>query len=135
MKKRLFVLFLLMLLLIIYLLVGEYFHIYLFCPIKKVLGLYCPGCGVTRMCLSILKGQFYQAFRYNPLVFVSLPFFCFYYLEYLYCLSKGKKTRFALLEPGIWYVLIFVFFVYGILRNLPFFDFLKPTVLFINVGL
>lgn len=42
------------------------------CWFRKKLGLYCPGCGGTRMVQSILKLDFYQAFRYNPLVFVLL---------------------------------------------------------------
>ena len=74
MRREIFKIVLVIFLLIVYLLVGNHFNIYLFCPIKKFLGLYCPGCGVTRMLYSILKGQFYQAFRYNPLIFISLPF-------------------------------------------------------------
>jgi len=128
MKKRVLIFFFLFVLLIFYLLIGDYFHIYLFCPIKKFLGLYCPGCGVTRMCLSILKGEFYQAFRYNPLVFLCLPFFLLYYLDFLYQSSRQKKSRLSFLEPGIWYFLIFLFFTYGILRNIPLFDFLQPTI-------
>lgn len=129
MKKKLITILILILLLIAYLLIGDYFHIYIFCPIKKITGFYCPGCGVTRMCLSILKGNFYQAFRYNPLIFLLLPFFILYYLDYLVRLYKGKKPIFQHLEPGIWYFLIIVFLIYGVLRNIPFFDFLKPTII------
>ncbi len=129
MKKKLITNFLWLILLIIYLLVGSHFNIYLFCPIKKVTGLYCPGCGVTRMLLSLLKGQLYQAFRYNPLIFITLPFFIIYYIDYLYALYKNKKNKLHVLEPNIWYVLIGIFLIYGILRNIPLFDFLKPTTI------
>lgn len=128
MKKKLITSLCCIVLLINYLLLGDYFGIYLFCPIRKFLGLYCPGCGVTRMLLSLLKGNFYQAFRYNPLVFVLLPFLITYYLDYLYSFFKNKKTKFHVLEPSAWYVLIGIFLIYGILRNFPFFEFLKPTV-------
>ncbi len=129
MKKKIISLVLLLLLLIGYLLLGNHYHIFLFCPIRKIIGLYCPGCGVTRMLLSILKGQFYQAFRYNPLLFLSLPFLILYYIDYLYCLSKEKKSKIHMLEPRIWYFLIAIFLLYGVLRNIPFFDFLKPTLI------
>lgn len=129
MKKKIIFLIFLIVLLIGYLLIGDYYHVFLFCPIKKFLGLYCPGCGVTRMLLSILKGEFYQAFRYNPLLFVCLPFFIFYYIDYLYCFSKRKRSILHKAEPGIWYFLIAIFLIYGVLRNISGFDFLKPTVL------
>ncbi len=128
MKKKLIITLVLLTLLVAYLLLGSYFHIYMFCPIKKITGLYCPGCGVTRMCLSILKGNFYQAFRYNPLIFISLPFFLFYYFICLFETYKKKPSKIRMLEPSIWYFLIAIFLVFGILRNIPFFDFLKPTV-------
>lgn len=128
MRKKLIIFILLIVVLICYLLIGDYFHVFLFCPIKKFFGIYCPGCGVTRMLLSILKGDFYQAFRFNPLLFLGLPFFCFYYCYYLYCLFTARKNRFSSFEPNIWYFLIAVFIVYGVLRNLSFFDFLQPTI-------
>lgn len=129
MRRKIFKIVLVTFLLIVYLLVGNHFNIYLFCPIKKFLGLYCPGCGVTRMLYSILKGQLYQAFRYNPLIFISLPFFVFYYIDHLYSINKNKKKKLSFLEPSIWYFLIVIFLVYGILRNISFFDFLRPTVI------
>ena len=128
MKKKLIISIGLIILLVCYLVIGDYFQLFLFCPIKKFLGLYCPGCGVTRMLLSMLKGNFYQAFRYNPLLFLGLPFFSFYYCYYLYCFFAARKNKFSSLEPGIWYFLITIFVVYGVLRNISFFDFLQPTI-------
>ena len=32
--------------------------------------LLCPGCGVTNLCLNIIKGDFYKAFWSNPCIFV-----------------------------------------------------------------
>ncbi len=129
MQKKIVFTIIMIVCLICYLLLGDYFHLYLFCPIKKITGLYCPGCGMTRMLLSILRGNFYQAFRYNPLIFILLPFLIIYYLYNLCCSVKQKKSKLTRLEPGIWYVLITIFLIYGVLRNIPFFDFLKPTLL------
>ncbi len=129
MRKKIIFIIIIVVGLVCYLLLGDYFHFYLFCPIKKITGLYCPGCGVTRMLLSILKGEFYQAFRYNPLIFICLPLFLLYYLDYTYSTIKKKKPRIHTLEPGIWYFLITVFIIYGVLRNIPLFDILKPTII------
>lgn len=128
-EKKLFNFLLMIILLITYLLVGNHFHFLLSCPIKTITGFYCPGCGITRMLLSLLKLDFYQAFRFNPLLFICLPFFGMYYLYDLYNTYKNREPKFKKFEPIIWYSLITIFLVYGILRNIPMFDFLAPTLL------
>ena len=40
------------------------------CAFHEVTGLSCPGCGVSRMCLSLLRLDFASAFRFNPCIFV-----------------------------------------------------------------
>ena len=124
MKKKILISSTLLVLLITYLYLGNEFHIYIDCPIKKITGLNCPGCGITRMLLSILQLDFYQAFRYNPLLFICLPFFIFFYLESI--ISK-KEPLYNKIPTKVWIIIIIVFIIYGILRNIPFFDFLAPT--------
>ena len=43
------------------------------CVVYALTGLYCPGCGVTRMCLSLLRFDFRTAFSCNQLLILSLP--------------------------------------------------------------
>ena len=40
------------------------------CPLRFFFGLCCPGCGMTRAALSILKLDFLSAFHYHPLIFI-----------------------------------------------------------------
>lgn len=42
------------------------------CVIKAIVGFECPGCGMTRAVISLLKLDFSTAFEYHPMVF-SLP--------------------------------------------------------------
>lgn len=42
------------------------------CILKKVTGIPCPGCGMTRAYLSLLKLNIRDAFFYNP-IFWTLP--------------------------------------------------------------
>lgn len=126
MKKKIIICISLLILLITYLYLGNKFHIYLDCPIKKTIGLYCPGCGITRMLLSILQLDFYQAFRYNPLLFICLPFFIFFLIEGI--ISK-KEPLYNKIPTKIWVIIIAILIIYGILRNIPFFDFLAPTLI------
>ncbi len=43
------------------------------CPLEYRTGLQCPGCGVTRMSLALLKLEFKSAFMANPLLFSMIP--------------------------------------------------------------
>lgn len=116
----------LIILLILYLLLSNYFHIYIPCPIKEITGFYCPGCGITRMFYSILKLDIYAAFRYNPLVFLTLPIGIYLYIDYL---VRKDKSLYKKIPEKLWYIIIVIFIIYGILRNIPSFDFLAPTAI------
>lgn len=108
--------------LLIYL--NEKYSIYIPCIFHKITGLYCPGCGITRMLISIINLNYYQAFRYNPLMFILLPFFIIYYILYYIYWLKNKKL---VINNKIWYTLLIIIIFYGIIRNLPFFKYLIPT--------
>ncbi|MGL5683791.1 MAG: DUF2752 domain-containing protein [Marinifilaceae bacterium] len=44
------------------------------CPFYKLTGLQCPGCGSQRAIHSLLNGNITQAFGYNPLMVLSIPY-------------------------------------------------------------
>lgn len=96
------------------------------CLIKKFTHHYCPGCGITRMCMSILSLDFYQAFRYNPLVFTYLILYIIYITTNI-TRNHLKKPRISL-NNGIYAILIIVAIAFGILRNLSNFSYLAPTI-------
>ena len=124
MKKKITITIIFLILLISYLYLGNKLNVYINCPIKEITGLYCPGCGITRMLQAILQLNFYQAFRYNPLLFISLPFFIFFTIEGI--ITK-KDPLYNKIPNKILITIIIIFIIYGILRNLPLFDFLAPT--------
>ncbi len=95
--------------------------IYIPCLFRKFTGFYCPGCGITRMFLSILQLDFYQAFRYNPLVFIL---FVGVILFKILRFNFSKKSK----EYASYFLLVVVIF-YGVLRNIELFSYLKPTVI------
>ena len=96
------------------------------CPFYTLTGFYCPGCGITRLLFSLIHLDFYQAFRYNPLVFILLILGMTYWLFKLIL----KKFNINLVIPDfVWYILLFIVIIYGIMRNIPFFSYLIPTEL------
>ncbi len=95
------------------------------CIIHRLTNLYCPGCGVTRMFLSLLKGQFYQAFRYNAFVFILLIASIIYLFSE--CIYYICKKRFFSLSNGVYIALVILSLSFGIIRNIPYFSYLLPT--------
>lgn len=97
------------------------------CVFHELTGLYCPGCGATRMIVSLLHLDFYQAFRFNPLLFCLLPFLCYIGIfEYRNWLYGNKKV---LIDNKVWIFLLIATILFGILRNIEIFSFLAPTLI------
>lgn len=126
-KQQLLVLGLVAAFCVIYLIFGGVFGIYIPCIFHEITHLYCPGCGTTRMLVAILTGDFYQAFRYNPLVFVLLPFAIIYLIDYLISKVKGRNSLLARTPNWVWVLVIIVLVIYGVMRNLSWSNYLAPT--------
>ncbi len=43
------------------------------CYFRKITGLECPGCGMTRGTYALLHGRFLDAFLFNPVGMILLP--------------------------------------------------------------
>ncbi|MCQ2297795.1 MAG: DUF2752 domain-containing protein [Bacteroidales bacterium] len=57
------------------------------CPFKWLTGYSCPGCGSQRLIHAMLQLRFAEAFRYNALLFVSIPYLI------LLCYSSFSRVR------------------------------------------
>lgn len=73
---------------------------------------YCPGCGITRAYYSLLHGDFYMAFRYNPM---ALPFLI---IAALIAIFPRLSTTNYVIVP-----ILITIIVYWIARNLPWYPF------------
>ncbi len=111
----------------LYLLLLKILRLHIPCLIKKLTGFYCPACGISRMFLFLLKGNFYQAFRMNPLFLLLLPVFLYFLLDFV-CKFMLDRHNYVIkkVPKKAWYILIIIIFAFGILRNIPIFDFLTP---------
>ena len=96
------------------------------CLFYKITKLYCPGCGGTRMFFALLHGDIYQAFRYNPLIFIELPILGILFIYQYYCNKNKKKMPKWINIFTI--ILMIITMLYGIIRNFFIFSFLAPTV-------
>ena len=81
------------------------------CPFRQLTGLSCPGCGVTAMCLSILRGQFAEAPAYNWGLTLAAPGLLWLVIHHL----RGGSRRTENLVSAI--LLVFLL-GWGVFRNL-----------------
>ena len=44
------------------------------CPIRRLIGFPCPGCGMSRAAAAMLRLDFAKAFALHPMVFVIFPY-------------------------------------------------------------
>ena len=93
------------------------------CPFRALTGLACPGCGATRGLHSLLHGDFVAAFKFNPLVILSLPVLLYTLLRYTHAAVRGRPFRSYQLNAKYIWALFIVIFSFWVFRNTCFYPF------------
>lgn len=88
------------------------------CIFRKVTGLLCPGCGISRMCLALMRLDFRAAFHYHPLVMLLAPFWLFAFLSWLIPYIREGKREQTRVQSWILGVSIVLLVLFGIIRNI-----------------
>lgn len=100
---------------LVYICIITAFDITIPCFYYTIFGIKCPGCGMTRMFLSLLKLDFVSAFYYNPVVFVL--FFIWNIIGVLCISEKTPIGKNPALIRILAIISLVIAFAYGILRN------------------
>ncbi|MBQ9742207.1 MAG: DUF2752 domain-containing protein [Ruminococcus sp.] len=109
---------------ILALLVGYYIFVRLTglgipCPFYSLTGKQCPGCGISRMFMALMRFDLAAAASYNLFVLCLLPFglFLFIYKSIVYIRKGATKTP---MWENVFYIVVFVLCViFTIWRNTP----------------
>ncbi len=94
------------------------YHFYPTCFFHQTTGLLCPGCGALRAGHQLLHGHLVAAFRFNPLLVVSLPLFLWLGARYWLRRATNQRASFTRRPLWLWLMLAGVLVV-SVLRNLP----------------
>ena len=94
------------------------YHFYPVCFFHQTTGLLCPGCGALRAAHQLLHGHLASAFRFNPILIVSLPMLAWFATRVGLQKPANQPASLAVRPLWLWLVLVAVLVV-SVLRNLP----------------
>lgn len=87
------------------------------CILYEITGFKCPGCGITRLIVSVARLDFAAAFGYNPFLFITGPLLLFYL-----AFSEARYVIYGNARMGKWVIFIWAELIlailYGVLRNI-----------------
>ncbi len=96
------------------------------CVFHAVSGWDCPGCGGQRALHQLLHGNLATALQHNALLVVLLPVALWFLAQFLWNRYSGRR-KIAPFKHHTWpWVLCSAVIIFGVLRNLPGFGWLRP---------
>ena len=90
------------------------------CPLNKLTGLHCPGCGTTRALHHLLHGRIALAFDLNPLLIASLPLVLYVAALDVYRFVRPPANPPRPIRHWVLWTVTIVVIAYGVARNLPY---------------
>ncbi len=95
------------------------------CPLLKLTGVFCPGCGGLRSAHAFVTGDLGAAFSANAIATAGYFLFAAVWVLWLVRAWRGQPLRIAL-APAWWWGVGAVLLVFTVVRNLPFGSALAP---------
>ena len=95
------------------------------CPLYRLTGLYCPGCGGLRSAHEFIHGDFLAALQDNAIAVVGYLAFAVVWTVWVVRAARGRPVRIELGSVQLWTLGALVL-VFTVVRNLPFGGWLHP---------
>ncbi|MFG2992969.1 DUF2752 domain-containing protein [Streptomyces sp. NPDC048257] len=96
------------------------------CPLFRLTGILCPGCGGLRSAHAFANGDLAVAFGANALAVVGYFVFAGFMALWLVRAWRGGPTPRIVLRPRYWWALGALALVFSLVRNLSFGSALAP---------
>ncbi|MFE7777414.1 DUF2752 domain-containing protein [Streptomyces sp. NPDC057445] len=95
------------------------------CPLLRLTGIYCPGCGGLRSAHAFIHGDLGAALGSNAIATVGYVVFGVVWAVWLARAVRDRPVRIGV-RPALWWALGGVLLVFTVVRNLPFGAVLAP---------
>ncbi|WP_324801751.1 DUF2752 domain-containing protein [Streptomyces cyaneofuscatus] len=95
------------------------------CPLLKITGAFCPGCGGLRSAHAFIHGDLGAAFSANAIATTGYFLFAAVWVIWLVRAWRGQPLR-IVLAPAWWWSIGALLLVFTVVRNLPFGSALAP---------
>lgn len=95
------------------------------CPLLRLTGVYCPGCGGLRSAHAFVHGDIAAALTDNALAVAGYVVFAAVWAFWVIRVARGRPARLDLGPVHLWSVGALVL-VFTVVRNLPFGGWLHP---------
>ena len=93
------------------------------CPLFKLTGLACPGCGLTRAFHALFHGDVLTALDFNAMLPFYLFFFGYIFSGMILIAVRGRGVSIKFLHPAVIAGFLIISFSFAVLRNLPYYPF------------
>lgn len=95
------------------------------CPLLRLTGVYCPGCGGLRSAYAFAHGEWVTALEANALAVAGYVAFAVLWTVWVVRVVRGRSMRIDLGPVWLWSLGAWVL-VFTVVRNLPFGGWLHP---------
>ncbi|AGK76577.1 DUF2752 domain containing protein [Streptomyces microflavus DSM 40593] len=95
------------------------------CPLLKLTGVFCPGCGGLRSAHAFIHGDLGAAFSANAVATTGYFLFAAVWVLWLVRAWRGRPLRIGL-APAWWWGIGALLLIFTVVRNLPFGSALAP---------
>ena len=76
------------------------------CLSKTLLGMDCPGCGLQRAIVLLLRGEFWEAFLMYPAIYALISLFGFLFVDYFFSIRQSNRITMVLMILTVSSILI-----------------------------
>ena len=91
------------------------------CIFRKITGLLCPGCGITRAILAAARLDIARAFAYNQYIFVALPAVAYILIKNDYVYIRYGNRELSRFDNVLIFICISGAVIFAVLRNVMHF--------------
>ena len=93
------------------------------CPLFKLTGILCPGCGLTRGFHALFHGEILNALHFNALLPVFTLVFGYLFVSMLLVVLRGHGLDWKKIPPSAMYGFLVLAAAFFVLRNLSYYPF------------